>query len=162
MLDKSMRGSLQITLARAVDIPALCELLGALFSQEAEFSANPTAQSKGLSAIIDRPNVGHIFVARQDSDVVGMVSLHYTVSTALGGRVALLEDMVVSPTARNAGVGSALLSHAIEFAHSQGCKRITLMTDRNNEAAQRFYQRHGFAASAMMPMRLLFDPADRF
>ncbi len=155
-----MEASLQITPANTTDIPALCELLGVLFSQEAEFSANPAAQSKGLSAIIDGSNIGHVFVARQGSDIVGMVSLLYTVSTALGGRVALLEDMVVSPTARNAGVGSALLSHAIKFAHSQGCKRITLMTDRNNEAAQRFYKRHGFAASTMMPMRLLFDPAD--
>lgn len=110
--------------------------------------------------IVNQPNTGNIFVARQGGDVVGMVSLLYTVSTALGGRVARLEDMVVSPTARNAGVGTALLSKAIEFAHSQGCKRITLMTDRDNEAAQRFYKKHGFAASTMMPMRLIFDPAD--
>jgi GNAT superfamily N-acetyltransferase len=154
-----LTNSTRITQATADDIHALCSLLGVLFSQEAEFKPDLTAQQVGLALILDQPDIGNIFVARRGNDIVGMVSLLYTVSSALGGRVALLEDMVVSPTARNAGVGSALLSHAIEFAHSQGCKRITLMTDRNNEAAQRFYQRHGFAASAMMPMRLIFDPA---
>jgi GNAT superfamily N-acetyltransferase len=159
MTGKNTSAIVRIALAKATDIPALCDLLGMLFSQEAEFKPDLTAQQVGLALILDRPDIGNIFVARRGNDIVGMVSLLYTVSTALGGRVALLEDMIVSPTARNAGVGSALLSHAIEFAHSQGCKRITLMTDRNNEAAQRFYQRHGFAASAMMPMRLIFDPA---
>ena len=152
-----MNTTIQIAPANATDIPALCQLLGVLFSQEAEFTANPTAQSKGLSAIIDRPEVGQVFVARSGGDVVGIVSLLYTVSTALGGRVALLEDMIVSPSSRGAGIGAALLSHAIEFAQSQGCKRITLMTDRSNAAAQRFYQTHGFAASAMVPMRLILE-----
>ena len=83
-----------------------------------------------------------------------MVNLLYTVSTALGDRVALLEDMVVSPNVRGSGVGSRLMEHAIQFARLNGCKRITVLTDRENESAQRFYQKHGFGFSAMMPMRL--------
>ena len=82
------------------------------------------------------------------------MSLLYTVSTALGARVALLEDMVVAPDARGAGVGSALLAHAISFARKQGCRRITLLTDGANDAAQRFYARQGFGPSSMVPMRL--------
>jgi GNAT superfamily N-acetyltransferase len=107
-----------------------------------------------LARIISNPEIGLIIVARQDSQVVGMVNLLYTVSTALGDRVALLEDMVVSPNARGSGVGSRLLEQAIEFARLDGCKRITLLTDRTNEPAQRFYQKHGFDFSAMIPLRL--------
>jgi len=84
-----------------------------------------------------------------------MVSLLFLPSTALGGRVALLEDMVVQPDARGGGAGSRLLAAATEFARSAGCLRITLLTDAHNAAAQRFYGRHGFARSAMIPMRLL-------
>jgi len=75
-------------------------------------------------------------------------------STALGGRVALLEDMVVRPDARGRGAGSLLLRAAVEFARAAGCLRITLLTDADNAAAQRFYARHGFGQSAMIPMRL--------
>jgi GNAT superfamily N-acetyltransferase len=145
---------MQITPANASDIPALCELLNILFAQEAEFKPDYEAQSRGLARIISNPETGLIVVARQDSKVVGMVNLLYTVSTALGDRVALLEDMVVSPNVRGSGVGSRLLEQAIQLARLDGCKRITLLTDRANESAQRFYQKHGFGFSAMIPLRL--------
>jgi len=145
---------MEITPANISDIPALCELLDILFSQEADFTPDHEAQSRGLARIIGSPDIGLIVVARQDSRVVGMVNLLYTVSTALGDRVALLEDMVVSPSARGSGIGSELLEQAIQLARLNGCKRITLLTDRTNESAQRFYQKHGFGFSAMVPMRL--------
>jgi len=145
---------MEITPANASDIPALCELLDILFSQEADFTPDREAQSRGLARIIGSPEIGLIVVARQNGRVVGMVNLLYTVSTALGDRVALLEDMVVSPDARGSGVGSRLLQQAIQLARLNECKRITLLTDRINESAQRFYQKHGFDFSAMIPMRL--------
>lgn len=145
--------------ASTADIPALSKLLSILFSQEAEFKPDDDAQRRGLAAIIANPDLGAILVAREGTNILAMVNLLFTVSTALGERVALLEDMVAAPAARGTGVGSALLSHAIEFASNQGAKRITLLTDQDNHAAQRFYARHGFTASRMMPMRLAL--ADR-
>lgn len=145
---------MQITPASAADIPALCELLAVLFAQEADFKPDHAAQSRGLARLVGNPALGLILVARQDGQIVGMVNLLYTLSTALGERVALLEDMVVSPATRGTGIGSRLLDEAIQTARLNGCKRITLLTDRANESAQRFYQRHGFGSSAMIPLRL--------
>ncbi|WP_019919551.1 GNAT family N-acetyltransferase [Methyloversatilis discipulorum] len=144
---------MQIDTATPADIPALCGLLSALFAQEAEFTPDTTAQARGLAMIVSDPRVGSVLVARRDGEIVGMVNLLFTVSTALGERVVLLEDMVVAPSARGAGVGSALLTVAIDFARVQRCPRITLLTDRVNADAQRFYARHGFVASDMLPMR---------
>ena len=145
---------MQVTHATRNDIPELCELLDLLFTQEAEFQPDRAAQTRGLMQIIDNPEVGRILIARQGSDIVGMVNLLFTVSTALGARVALLEDMVVHSEFRGSGIGSALLQYAIAFARSVGCQRITLLTDRTNVLAQRFYQRHGFVLSEMIPLRL--------
>ena len=86
-----------------------------------------------------------------------MVGLLYTISTALGARVALLEDMVVAPAWRNAGFGSQLLEAAIAQARQAGCQRITLLTDDINTDAQRFYGRHGFTRSPMVPFRRLLN-----
>ncbi len=144
---------MQIDTATLADIPALCGLLSALFAQEAEFTPGTAAQARGLAMIVSDPRVGSVLVARRDGEVVGMVNLLFTVSTALGERVVLLEDMVVAPSVRGAGVGSALLTAAIDFARVQRCPRITLLTDRVNADAQRFYARHGFTASDMLPMR---------
>lgn len=148
---------MECILAQHADITALCRLLTILFTQEEDFQPDEEAQRRGLAMIIANPTIGHILVARQDGNIIGMVNLLYTVSTALGDKVALLEDMVISPEARGSGTGSLLLDKAIECARSQGCKRVTLLTDRSNEAAQRFYQRHGFSLSAMTPMRLILD-----
>ncbi|MNN09098.1 aminoalkylphosphonic acid N-acetyltransferase [compost metagenome] len=146
---------MQIRLATSADIPALCTLLDQLFAQEAEFTPDRSAQQRGLAAIIDDPAVGEILVTVADTRIVAMVNLLYTVSTALGARVALLEDMVVDTGARGAGIGSALLEQAIAHAREIGCRRITLLTDADNAAAQRFYQHHGFAPSPMLPLRRL-------
>ncbi|MGR8930055.1 MAG: GNAT family N-acetyltransferase [Gammaproteobacteria bacterium] len=151
---------MKIDIATTADIPALCELLTELFEQEAEFRPDVSTQAAGLSRIIADSTVGHIFLARQNSRVVGMVSLLYSVSTALGGRVALLEDMVVAANHRGVGIGSQLIEHALAFARRHSCRRVTLLTDADNLSAQRFYRRHGFDTSAMVPMRLIFDQTE--
>lgn len=142
-----------IRLATPADLPALCALLDQLFAQETEFTPDRAAQTRGLTAIIADAQVGEILVAVEEGRVRAMVNLLYTVSTALGARVALLEDMVVDAGARDAGLGSALLAAAIAHAEGRGCRRITLLTDGDNQAAQRFYRRHGFQGSSMLPMR---------
>ncbi len=136
------------------DIPTLAELLSLLFVQEADFSPDLAKQREGLRLIVTQPEVGRILVARRDSRIVGMVNLLFTVSTAMGGRAAILEDMIVTPEERGRGTGAELLQHAVRTARDCGCLRITLLTDRNNIQAQAFYRRHGFAPSAMVPLRL--------
>jgi GNAT superfamily N-acetyltransferase len=146
-----------ITPATQEDIPQLCTLLAVLFTQEADFHADAEKQSAALTIIISRPATGCILVLRENTTIVGMISLLYTISTACGGQVALLEDMVVHPSRRNDGLGSQLLHAAIEQARCEGCMRITLLTDRANDPAIRFYQRQGFGLSEMIPLRLLFS-----
>lgn len=149
-----------ISTANAADLPALTELLGILFHQEAEFTADATRQQCGLAMILARPELGTILVARdQNQRIVGMVLLLFTVSTALGGPVCWLEDFVVHPDARGAGWGGRLMTAAIDVARRRGMLRITLLTDGDNHAASRFYARHGFTHSPMTPWRLQLTPA---
>ena len=148
---------MEIQTAVGADIPQLCLLLDTLFSQEAEFKPDSQLQALGLGAIIEGDGIGDILVAKQSGQIIGMVNLLYTVSTALGSRVAILEDMVIAPQHRGLGVGSALLKHAIDFARQKGCKRITLLTDNDNEAAHHFYQQHGFTESSMQAYRLFLE-----
>ena len=140
--------------ATAADIPQLADLLTVLFSQEADFHPDREKQTRGLRLIVDAPQRGRIFVARVGETIVGMVSLLFTISTAEGAPVCWLEDMVVRPDQRGKGLGSRLLQHALNYARASGLARITLLTDRTNAQATRFYQRHGFCGSEMTPLRL--------
>ncbi|MBT8445584.1 MAG: GNAT family N-acetyltransferase [Gammaproteobacteria bacterium] len=144
-----------IKVRRAVreDVDAMADLLALLFAQEAEFTPDHEAQSAALANIVSNADQGFALVAEGDGDYLGMVSILYTLSTALGGRVGILEDMIVAPAARGARVGEALLERAIAMATDEGCLRVTLLTDADNDQAQRFYERHGFSASAMRVFR---------
>lgn len=50
--------------------------------------------------IMSNPDLGAILVVRDGPSILAMVNLLFTVSTAIGERVAILEDMIVAPTAR--------------------------------------------------------------
>lgn len=143
------------------DVPDLVALLHVLFSQEAEFQPEAALQRRGIELLLSQPMTGRIFVAREmdlqgSNAVVGMINLLFTVSTALGAPVCWLEDMVVHPDARGAGIGGRLIEHAITFAREQQYRRITLMTDGNNARARAFYLRHGFVTSDMVALRRHF------
>ena len=143
-----------IEAATLADLPQLADLLTVLFSQEADFRPDREKQMRGLRQILEAPERGCIFVARAEGEAVAMLSLLFTVSTAEGAPACWLEDMVVRPDQRDKGVGSELLRHAADRAKARGVTRITLLTDRTNERAIRFYQRHGFRPSQMIPLRL--------
>jgi GNAT superfamily N-acetyltransferase len=136
------------------DVAQLCGLLEILFAQEAEFMPDRAAQARGLAMIIGSPDTGRILVLRDGEKVIGMVNLLFSVSTALGARVAVLEDVVVLPDYRGRGFGAKLVEAAIECAKANGCRRITLLTDADNRIGQALYARHGFKPSEMLPMRL--------
>lgn len=139
------------------EIPKLCELLAILFSQEAEFAPNTDNQRIALTQIIENDKVGDIYIAEEDGSIVAMVNILYTVSTALGGEVAVLEDMVVERACRGRHIGSALLDYAISKTKEKGCKIITLLADGDNARAHRFYEQKGFTRSSMTPFRLVFE-----
>lgn len=134
---------------------ALSDLLGTLFSQEEEFVPDPARQIAGLTMILNSPDTGCILVAKMGGEIVGMVTLLFVTSSALGQPAALLEDVIVREEYRAQKIGSQLITAAIAQCRAQGCGRITLLTDSDNETAHRFYARFGFARSAMVPFRLL-------
>jgi ribosomal protein S18 acetylase RimI-like enzyme len=154
-----MADLLQIHPATLDDLPKLADLLYDLFSQEADFTPNREKQLRGLKLILEQPNRGRIFVLRNENRIIGMLNLLITISTAEGGFVLLLEDLIVHSNHRRQGYGRRLLRHAIEFAQKKNFLRITLLTDKPNEAAKKLFLAEGFTESDMVPMRILFPPA---
>ena len=144
---------LDFRVAKTEDIPVLCELLWELFSQEVEFTPNKEIQEKALKRIIEDENIGDIFVAVKENKVVAMVNVLYTISTALGEKVAILEDMVVSQNYKNQKIGSSLIKFALDYLEKNSFKRVTLLTDSDNFNAHNFYKKHGFIKSSMVVFR---------
>src|SRR6266536_1541254 len=144
--------------ATEADLDELSEMLGGLFAQESDFRPDKEKQLRGLRLIFEQPSRGRVFVLRRDGAIVGMINLLFTISTAEGGFVILLEDLVIHKQYQGHGYGAKLLQHAIDFARQKNFLRITLLTDRPETLAQEFFREHRFDESAMLPMRRMMTP----
>ena len=139
------------------DLPKLTDLLVELFAEEEDFEPNPDRQERGLRLVLEEPSRGRIFVIRTDHSIIGMVNVLFTISTASGGFVILMEDVIVHPAHRGQGYGSKLMKYVVDYARKKDLLRITLLTDKISDESQRFFQNHGFQFSHMIPMRLMLD-----
>ncbi|MDD5329300.1 MAG: GNAT family N-acetyltransferase [Sulfuricella sp.] len=135
------------------DIPALLPLLAQLFTLESDFQPDAAKQAAGLRLIVENPARGRIFVLRGAEGVVGMANALITISTAEGCPVLILEDVIVADSHRGRGLGRMLVNHVLDWAKQQGMPRVTLLADRDNAPAQRFYEKLGFRPSAMKVYR---------
>jgi ribosomal protein S18 acetylase RimI-like enzyme len=143
----------KVEAATIEDLPALVELTMVLFSSSDDFTPDQLAQERGLALILEQPSRGRIFVLRNGDQIFGMVNLLITISTAMGGFVIQMEDVIVHPDHRGQGFGTMLLEHVIEFADQKDFKRITLLTDKISAESQNFFRKHSFEYSNMIPMR---------
>jgi GNAT superfamily N-acetyltransferase len=144
---------MKIDFATAEDLTQLADLLAELFALESDFQPERDKQLRGLRLILDNPELGRLFVLRVAGQVAGMANALITVSTAEGGRVLLLEDVIVSREHRGGGYGRKLVEHVLDWAGEQGMTRVTLLADRDNHAALDFYRRLGFETSHMTVLR---------
>jgi ribosomal protein S18 acetylase RimI-like enzyme len=56
----------------------------------------------------------------------------------------LLNDLFVTKTARNQGVGESLLMLAQDFVYKKGHKGLLLQTEKSNFTAQKLYEKLGW------------------
>ena len=144
---------MQIEFAGAEDIDAMADLLYELFTLESDFKPQRAKQIAALRWILDHPACGRLFVARDGDQVVGMANALVSVSTAEGGPVLILEDVILAASHRGSGHGRQLVEHVLAWAKNEGMPRVTLLADRDNAAALDFYERLGFEKSAMVVRR---------
>jgi GNAT superfamily N-acetyltransferase len=135
------------------DLPALCALLGELFSIEADFRPEPARQWLGLERLLQRAPDAAVLVAVHDGEVIGMCTAQVLISTAEGGEVALVEDVVVRADCRGSGAGSALLAALETWCRERGIRRLQLLADRANTPALDFYRRKGWQPTQLMAWR---------
>lgn len=147
--------ALRIEPATIEDLPDLVGLVTELMELQEDFTPDQAAHERGLRLILEDPGRGRIFVLRTDDRLIGMVNLLFTISTAVGGFVILMEDVVVHPDHRGQGFGTKLVEHVIDFATRKDFKRITLLTDKLSSQSQGFFKHLGFEYSHLIPMRRL-------
>ena len=140
--------------ARPEDIPRMTDLLAELFSIETDFAPDVEKQIRGLSALVAGPPARScVLVAEQGGMAVGMATVQTLVSTAEGGRVGLVEDLVVRRNLRGRGVGTQLIDAILRWARSQGLTRLQLLADRDNQQTLDFYASRNWISTRLICLR---------
>jgi GNAT superfamily N-acetyltransferase len=149
---------ISIDFAAINDLDAMADLLAELFTLESDFRPEREKQLRGLRLILDNPQIGRLFVLRVGDEIAGMANALITVSTAEGCPVLLLEDVIVKAAFRGRKLGRRLVEHILAWAANAGMPRVTLLADKDNVPALAFYERLGFAPSAMQVLRKKLNP----
>jgi len=132
--------SIEISICESVD-EVVVAAFERLIPQLSSSSPPPTAEQ--LAEILDH-DASTLLLAKEGATIVGSMTL--VVFPIPTGVRAWIEDVVVDEQARGKGVGEALNQSAIEIATKSGAKTIDLTSRPSREAANRLYQRLGFAA----------------
>jgi len=136
------------------DIGELIELLYELFSIESDFTFDKAKQYQGLQLMLQGGRGRHVWVAEDENrSVVGMCTLQVLISTAEGGEVGLVEDVVVKKQFRCQGIGRLLLNEMEKWASEAKLLRLQLLTDKTNLPAIQFYQKMNWQPTLLICMR---------
>lgn len=135
--------------SRADDVPAL-ERIARESHHDTRFYADshfPRERCDALYATwIARSCVEGFADAVFVAETAGGQPAGYITCNLKGTGEAQIGLMAVAREARGAGVGRSLIGRALQWARSQGAVRMITVTQGNNVAAVRMYERCGFVA----------------
>lgn len=85
------------------------------------------------------------FVAEAAGEVVGTYALLVIDNMAHSGRpFAVVEQVAVTTSRQNSGIGKAMMQHAMDEARATGCYKLMLTSHVARASAHAFYDKLGF------------------
>lgn len=156
MKQRLFGGNLSIRPACTNDIQSMTSLLNELFTIETDFTPDIRRQRQGLADLMSDPSAD-ILVAVANDEIIGMCTMQSLVSTAEGGIVGIVEDLVVSKSYRRQGVGEMLLAEIERLARKKNMRRLQLLTNMENQAALNFYAKSEWDKTHMVVLRKRFE-----
>ena len=129
--------------ARADDVATVLRFVRELAAFEREPDAVVATEAMLAGALFGERPAAEAVIAERAGEPVGFALFFHNFSTWQGRRGLYLEDLYVTPAARGAGVGRALLSHLAGLAVTRGCARFEWSVLDWNADAVGFYRALG-------------------
>ncbi|MDQ0734486.1 GNAT family N-acetyltransferase [Arthrobacter agilis] len=108
-------------------------------------AATPTADALGqrFRRLLAMPEV-LVVLAEDDDAPAGFAFLTLRPTPYDDGPLAQLEELYVRPGLRDQGIGTALLTVAVDGVRTRGAREMHIDVDEVDVDTRRFYERHGF------------------
>ena len=137
--------SIEIRQAQPGDGPAIAEMINELAAASGD--ASPVTATYAEEYL--RVARSQVLLAEEAGQPVGMLTYSVRPNLYHAGPSALIEELVVRAGQRGRGIGSALVVELLAELVQLGCTEVSVTAMPDNEAAQRFYRRHGFVDEAV-------------
>ena len=106
-----------------------------------------------FEAMLKEPETYHIAIAEHNNTPVGLAILQVGRQMQFGGRCAQLQDLFVEESARNLGVGKALMKYIDDFAVKNGINGIDIyqlpVGSEMDEERNLFYKKAGYVLGGL-------------
>lgn len=79
------------------------------------------------------------FVFREEGKAIAFATVYFTFTSTIAAKVAVLNDLYVSPDFRRKGIAKKLIDHCRDYAKSKAAVRLQWVTAPENEQAQALY-----------------------
>lgn len=137
--------SLNITFieAQTQDIPILLYMMETFYTID-DYPFDKEKTEANASTLIAHPNLGRIWIIKNNQAFAGYVVLAFGFSFEYGGRDAFIDELYLEPDYRGQGIGQHVIDFLLEAAASLGVQTLHLEVEQHNERGQRLYTRNGF------------------
>jgi GNAT superfamily N-acetyltransferase len=137
-----------IRTATREDVPAIVEMLADdPLGAAREDLADPQTYAAAYDRVAADP-AQRLVVAERDGRVVGTLQLSVIPGLSRRGATrSIIEGVRVARDERDHGLGTELITWAVEESRRAGCALVQLTSDASRTDARRFYERLGFEAS---------------
>lgn len=131
-----------VRLAQEEDLPAILDLI-----RQPDFNSAAITldEAKAVWKQMDSYPSCRTLVAENEGGVVGTLALILIDHLGhMATKIALVENVIVRASARNGGVGKALVHEAGRLAAADGAYKMILATGMKRAGAHQFYETLGF------------------
>ncbi len=116
-----------------------------------DFNVEFDTPSPGVAALAARleemlAGDGLVALLSEQPDT-GVALMSFRPNAWYAGPVGLLDELFVRPLLRGSGIGTGLLTAAVELTRDRGAALLEINVDEPDTQARRFYERHGFICS---------------
>jgi GNAT superfamily N-acetyltransferase len=102
------------------------------------------ALKRALELFLRRSDLGFVWLAYADREPAAVCVISYAISTSIGGLIAKLDDVYVTPHLHGRGVGTEMMKSLIRELKRKRVRRIDTSVHDGNDVAADYYKRNGF------------------
>jgi GNAT superfamily N-acetyltransferase len=133
----------QFRLANTADINLLLNFMQQFYAID-QYAFDEQIARAVLKTLIEDPSLGRLWVISKNAEAIGYIAVTFGYSLEFHGRDAMIDEMFLTATHRNQGIGTKTLQFVFEQCRHLGIHALHLEVEHTNEAGQALYRKMGF------------------